>query len=359
MIYLPKKFPRKKDHRKESMWYYFDPWESHKPFVLDCPSSKKHWKEGWFWVFGNWQRVVNDSEPDLNVPNFYDVANALPRCEIKKWELEILCAIYERPVGKRSTTFCVAGFELGKRPMPPLARLLALKVVRSDRQGRDQAKREKSVKVIENVAVLPPDPKQRRLAVTSAEVVMAQEVILVGGQEAVRRTSVGGNGGNGPETRSRWMFRKLIGDLEKRLSKPHAKDLALYLAMGTESFQKYVNKLWKAFLTEGDAEDWKEASLACSICSTLAQLKSLVVFRKMKKKTADVMEAIFQTDKINDCLNSTVALAENAKLVYEKARQDMAKAESQIAILTKRLDDALNVQKITSEVLEAANGENC
>ncbi|KAL2519132.1 hypothetical protein Adt_15379 [Abeliophyllum distichum] len=36
----------------------------------------------------------------------------------------------------------------------------------------------------------------------------------------------------------------------------------------------------------------------------------------------------------------------------------MAEAESQIAILMKKLDDALNAQKIASEALEAANEEN-
>ncbi|KAL2509029.1 hypothetical protein Fot_32676 [Forsythia ovata] len=36
----------------------------------------------------------------------------------------------------------------------------------------------------------------------------------------------------------------------------------------------------------------------------------------------------------------------------------MVEAESQIAILTKKLDDALNAQNIASEALETANGEN-
>ncbi|KAL2489603.1 hypothetical protein Fot_42895 [Forsythia ovata] len=38
---------------------------------------------------------------------------------------------------------------------------------------------------------------------------------------------------------------------------------------------------------------------------------------------------------------------------------DMVEAESQITILTKKLDDSLTAQNIASEALEVANGENC
>ncbi|KAL2488879.1 hypothetical protein Fot_42171 [Forsythia ovata] len=47
-----------------------------------------------------------------------------------------------------------------------------------------------------------------------------------------------------------------------------------------------------------------------------------------------------------------------SSLAYENALQEMAEAESQIAILMKRFEDALNAQKIASDALEAANGEN-
>ncbi|KAL2529130.1 hypothetical protein Fot_21731 [Forsythia ovata] len=56
---------------------------------------------------------------------------------------------------------------------------------------------------------------------------------------------------------------------------------------------------------------------------------------------------------------SLVPPAEKVKTkAYENSRLDMEEAESQVAILTKKLDDAINAQKIASEVLEAANGEN-
>ncbi|KAL2552846.1 hypothetical protein Fot_06465 [Forsythia ovata] len=39
-------------------------------------------------------------------------------------------------------------------------------------------------------------------------------------------------------------------------------------------------------------------------------------------------------------------------------RLDMVEAESQIVILTKKLDDALNAQNVASKAFEAANGKN-
>ncbi|KAL2527522.1 hypothetical protein Adt_12576 [Abeliophyllum distichum] len=87
-------------------------------------------------------------------------------------------------------------------------------------------------------------------------------------------------------------------------------------------------------------------------------MKSLVAMREMKKKMVDASEALSQSDQIKEYLDSTMALAENAKLAYEKVRSDIAEAESQFVILTKNLDDPLNAQKIASETLEASNGEN-
>ncbi|KAL2532385.1 Plus3 domain-containing protein [Abeliophyllum distichum] len=67
-IYQPRKLPRKKGREEEVGWYYFCPWGSHKPLVTGCASSIKQWKESWFWVSGNWQRVFDDPEPDLDAP---------------------------------------------------------------------------------------------------------------------------------------------------------------------------------------------------------------------------------------------------------------------------------------------------
>ncbi|KAL2526401.1 Plus3 domain-containing protein [Abeliophyllum distichum] len=94
-IYQPRKLPRKKGREEEVGWYYFCPWGSHKPLVTSCPSSIKQWKESWFWVSGNWQRVFDDPEPDLDVPSVYGIANSLPRCELSRYIVDVLPSIYQ------------------------------------------------------------------------------------------------------------------------------------------------------------------------------------------------------------------------------------------------------------------------
>ncbi|KAL2545924.1 hypothetical protein Fot_15157 [Forsythia ovata] len=67
--------PKKKYKEEEPGWYYIGPWRAYKPLVTDCPSSIKQWKESWFWVNENWQRVDDDPEPDLDVPSVYGIAS--------------------------------------------------------------------------------------------------------------------------------------------------------------------------------------------------------------------------------------------------------------------------------------------
>ncbi|KAL2492892.1 Uncharacterized protein Adt_28520 [Abeliophyllum distichum] len=78
-IYQPRKLPRKKGRDKVVGWYYFCPLGSHKPLVTGCPSSIKQWKESWFWVSVNWQRVFDDPELDLDVLSVYGICNPLQR----------------------------------------------------------------------------------------------------------------------------------------------------------------------------------------------------------------------------------------------------------------------------------------
>ncbi|KAL2472295.1 Uncharacterized protein Adt_40431 [Abeliophyllum distichum] len=82
-IYQPRKLLRKKGGEEEVGWYYFSPWGSHKPLVTGCPSSIKQWKESWFWVSGNWQRVYDDPEPDLDVPSVYGIASGSEEPELR------------------------------------------------------------------------------------------------------------------------------------------------------------------------------------------------------------------------------------------------------------------------------------
>ncbi|KAL2472320.1 Uncharacterized protein Adt_40456 [Abeliophyllum distichum] len=107
---------------------------SHKPLVTESPSSVKQWKESWFWLTGNWQRVEDDPEPDLDVPSVYGIANALPRCELSREVVDVLRSIYQAPPVTRIYEFILNRhrclIELGlvtmdkdKRPRPALARL--------------------------------------------------------------------------------------------------------------------------------------------------------------------------------------------------------------------------------------------
>ncbi|KAL2466612.1 Plus3 domain-containing protein [Abeliophyllum distichum] len=95
-VYQPRKLPRKKGREEEVGWYYFYPWGSHKPLVTGCPSSMKQWKESWCWVSGNWQRVFDDPEPDLDVPSVYEIASPIPRCELSQDAVDVLRSIYRR-----------------------------------------------------------------------------------------------------------------------------------------------------------------------------------------------------------------------------------------------------------------------
>ncbi|KAL2553977.1 Uncharacterized protein Fot_07596 [Forsythia ovata] len=54
-------------------------------------------------------------------------------------------------------------------------------------------------------------------------------------------------------------------------------------------------------------------------------------------------------------MDSMMAVTESAKAAYQKMSQDLAGTEENIAALTKRLDDALNAQAITSNASDKAN----
>ncbi|KAL2513124.1 Plus3 domain-containing protein [Abeliophyllum distichum] len=137
-VYQPRKFSRKKGKEEEAGWYYFCPWGSHKPLVTGCPSSIKQWKESWFWVSGNWQKVVDDPEPDLDVPSVYGIASSLPRRELSRESIEVPWSIYQANSKSRSYSFILnrqrclvelglvaskAEMDQGRRPRPTLAKL--------------------------------------------------------------------------------------------------------------------------------------------------------------------------------------------------------------------------------------------
>ncbi|KAL2518951.1 Uncharacterized protein Adt_15198 [Abeliophyllum distichum] len=104
-VYQPRKLSKKKGNDEEPGWYYFCPYRSHKPLVTESPSFIKKWKESWFWVTGNWQRIDDDPEPDLDDPSVYGIANALPHCELSREITEVLQSIYQGPPTTRRYKF--------------------------------------------------------------------------------------------------------------------------------------------------------------------------------------------------------------------------------------------------------------
>ncbi|KAL2453467.1 Uncharacterized protein Adt_49034 [Abeliophyllum distichum] len=113
-VYQPRKLPRKKGKEEEAGW------------------------RARFWVSGNWQRVVDDPEPDLDVPSVYGIASSLPRCELSSGSIDVLRSIYQADTKSRSYNFILnrqrclvelgliasqADMDQGKRPRPTLAAL--------------------------------------------------------------------------------------------------------------------------------------------------------------------------------------------------------------------------------------------
>ncbi|KAL2528826.1 hypothetical protein Fot_21427 [Forsythia ovata] len=101
-------------------------------------------------------------------------------------------------------------------------------------------------------------------------------------------------------------------------------------------------------------EDLLEANIACSICVASALMKSHNGLKEYKKKMAG------ETAKMTEfraAMDGMMATTESAKVAYQKMSQDLADAKENIAILTKKLDNALNAQAITSTAFEKANEE--
>ncbi|KAL2532579.1 hypothetical protein Adt_05930 [Abeliophyllum distichum] len=101
--------------------------------------------------------------------------------------------------------------------------------------------------------------EKRCLAVTTAGVVALDDVsssIIGKGKEAFGGASTGVIERRIPiEVRSMSMFASLIQELERKIPGPLTKNMELYLTLGAKGFQKYVNKLWKTFLSDRKAED--------------------------------------------------------------------------------------------------------
>ncbi|KAL2492156.1 Uncharacterized protein Adt_27784 [Abeliophyllum distichum] len=332
-VYQPRKLPKKKGKEEEAGWYYFCPWGSHKPLVTGCPSSIKQWKESWFWVSGNWQRVVNDPEPDLDVPSVYGIASSLPRCELSSGSIEVLRSIYQADTKSRSYSFILnrqrclvelglipsqAEMDQGRRPRPTLAKLAkqrprtlvpgsaedssqrriiedlsragnkeADKVIEVDdtpetevplsrkRKARPSGPGASQAAVTAVESAYPPTttsvpPLQRTLAVNTAG-----EVVLEGPSKSTP-TPEGESGGS---YESKRRLRELIGAPGARIPDDALRSVPFFPSMGAQAFKKYFTPKWEEFSSHGELEDVLEASLASAIRASAMQMKVLGEFR--------------------------------------------------------------------------------
>ncbi|KAL2527296.1 Uncharacterized protein Adt_12350 [Abeliophyllum distichum] len=128
-----------------------------------------------------------------------------------------------------------ANYEQGKRPTPPLARMMK-RIVKGGKPEGNTVRRGKSFKVIKDVTVILSESKKHRLAVIATKVVALDDTPAGSKgneEEAAERASVGRDEEGSPtKTRSRWMFANLRRDLEKKLLASLTKDLELFPTLG-------------------------------------------------------------------------------------------------------------------------------
>ncbi|KAL2466094.1 putative abhydrolase domain-containing protein [Abeliophyllum distichum] len=259
------------------------------------------------------QRVVDDPEPDLDVPSFYGIANTLPRCELSRDVVDIVRSIYQAAPLTQSYGLilnrhhCLVELSLmaskaeiyqGRRPRPTLACLmkqrpkvlvpsyaedtLQRKVIedlsreenRAERKGGTSGSgpsqpKKKAVELVDNYVVCAPQPLQRTLSVNPSREV-ALDIppwvdLVFGGLDV------------GPFD-SRKKLRELIGPSELRISDDTLKNISFFPSMGAQAIKKYFTPKWEEFASHREPEDVLEAGLAATVRATNLQLKVLEEF---------------------------------------------------------------------------------
>ncbi|KAL2542180.1 Plus3 domain-containing protein [Abeliophyllum distichum] len=409
-IYQPRKLPRKKGRKEEVGWYYFCPWGSHKPLVTSCPSFIKQWKKSWFWVSGNWQRVFDDPEPDLDVPSV-----PLPRCELSQGAVDVLKSIYQADQKSRSYGLILnrhrylvelglmasnVEMDKGKCPRPTLARLSrqrpktlapgsaedvsqrkaiedlsrmgnkeaaeASKVIEVDdapeaevplsrkrkaksfRVGASQATTD-AVEIANLSTTCSVSPLQRTLAVnTSGEMVL----------EGLSKSTPAPKGGSGGPYDSERRLRELIRAPGARIPDDILRNLPFYPSMGAQAVKKYFTPKWEEFSSHGELEDVLEASLASAIRASSLQMKVLGEFRMRMQEQRKLVAQASKADKEHQqAMEGLKAALESARTANEQMEADLKESDSNLLNMTKQLDNANAAQKVAAEALEAANKE--
>ncbi|KAL2497824.1 Plus3 domain-containing protein [Abeliophyllum distichum] len=370
-IYQPRKLPRKKGGEEEVGWYYFSPWGSHKPLVTGCPSSIKQWKESWFWVSGNWQRVFDDPEPDLDVPSVYGIASPLPRCELSQGAVDVLKSIYQADQKSRSYGLILnrhrclvelglmaskAEMDQGKRPRPTLARLSKQRPktlapgsaedvedipevevplsrkrkAKSTETGTSQPRG--STVDVDTVSGVP--PLQRTLAVNPSG-----EVVLEGPSRPTP-----GSGDGGPFDSKR-RFRELIGAPGVRIPDDVLRNVPFYPSMGAQAVKKYFTPKWEEFSSHrgfggraGGQPGFGDKSLGDADEGPGWRLT-------LKESDSNLLNMTKQLDNANAAQRVAAEALEAANQEKRRLLEEAKSRDEEISGLRKELVDAENWQK--------------
>ncbi|KAL2541132.1 Uncharacterized protein Adt_02110 [Abeliophyllum distichum] len=369
---------------------------------------------GGSWL-GNWQRVYDDPEPDLNVPSVYGIASPLPRCELSRENTDVLRSIYEADIKGRSYNFILnrqrclvelglvaskAEMDQGRRPRPTLAKLAkqrprtlapgsaedssqrkviedlsragnreateASKVIEVDdapevevplsrkRKARPSGARpsEATAEAVE-IADLPTASSVPPLQRTLA-VDTAGKVILEGPQKS---TPAPESGSGGPYDSKR-RLRELIGSSGTKIPDDSLQKVPFYPSMGAQAVKYYFTPKWEEFSSHGELEDVLEASLASAIRASTLQMKVLGEFRTRMREQKKLVAQSSKADKEHQqAIEGLKAALESARMAYEQMEADLKESDSNLLNMTKQLDNANAAQKVAAEALEAANIE--
>ncbi|KAL2466104.1 hypothetical protein Adt_41955 [Abeliophyllum distichum] len=251
-------------------------------------------------------RVVDDPEPDLDVPSFYGIANTLPRCELSRDVVDIVRSIYQAAPLTQSY-----GLILNRHHCLVELSLMASKGETSSanarlfneaeakgsgtqlcrrylvEEGPSQPKK-KAVELVDNYVVCAPQPLQRTLSVNPS-----REVVL---DIPPRVDPVSGGPEVGPFD-SRKKLRVLIGPPESRIFDDTLKNISFFPSMRAQAIKKYFTPKWEEFASHGEPEDVLEAGLAAAVRATNLQLKVLREFWTCMQEHKKLVAKASKSDK--------------------------------------------------------------